>query len=95
MRIRDIILFLSYFNLENVEYFIDGRHTTLYDLSTLYKDLSIFQIELDYTSRPLNKGDILIETSIPSVVENIEYPPKSYYTVFLLNIKTKGGEAHA
>lgn len=95
MRVKDIVLVLSYFNLENVEYFIDGRHTTLFDLKTLYKDLYIFQIELDYTNRPLNKGDIEIDTSVPNVVENINYPPKSYYTVFLFNIKTKGGEAHA
>ena len=95
MRIKDIVLFLSYFNLENVEYFIDGRHTTLFDLIRLYENLSVVQIELDYTNRPLKKGDIVLDTSIPNVVENINYPPKSYYTVFLFNIKTKGGEAHA
>jgi hypothetical protein len=95
MHVKDVVLFLAYFNLENVEYFIDGRHTTLFDLMNSYNNLSVVQIELDYTSRPLNKGDILVNTSVPSVVENIEYPPKSYYTVFLFNIKTKGGEAHA
>ena len=95
MRIKDIAIFLSYFYLENVEYFIDGRHTTLHDLYTLYKDLSVVQIELDYTNRPLKKGDISVNTFVPNVVENIEYPPKSYYTVFLFNIKTKGGDACA
>lgn len=95
MHVKDIAIVLSYFYLENVEYFIDGRHTTLHDLYTLYKNLSVVQIELDYTNRPLKKGDVLVDTSIPDVVKNIEYPPKSYYTVFLINIKTKGGEAHA